>query len=132
MTARAVDTGGGILSYSDYSETEGSITTGAAAFINAETLNFTTPDTGDYLIKWYFEAKNSAVNGITRTRVQLDGADQAFNDLSITVGVTVEEPCAGMREVNLTAGAHTLTIDFYRIAAWSPGRDQQHGSRSRA
>ena len=104
-----------LLEYSDYSETEGSITTTAAAFVNAETLNFTTPAAGDYLIKWYFEAKNDTVNAITRTRVQLDAADQAFNDLAISVGVTAEVPCSGMREVNLTAGAHSLTIDFFPL-----------------
>jgi len=115
MTARAVDTGGGILGYSDYSETDGLASTGAAAFINAETLNFTAPADGDYKISWFFEAKNTTVNGITRTRVQLDGADQSFADLTITVGVTAEKPTMGFREVNLTAGAHTLTLDFYPL-----------------
>lgn len=99
--------------YSDYSETEGAISTAAAAFVNAETLNFTAPAAGTYLIKWFFEAKNDTVNGITRTRVQLDGADQSFADIPIPLNVTVDIPCAGMREVVLTAGAHTLTIDFF-------------------
>jgi len=107
--------GTSILEYSDYAETEGSTTTTAAAFVNALTLNFTTPAAGDYLIKWYFETKNDTVNSITRTRVQLDAADQAFNDIAIPIGVTVEAPVSGMREVNLTAGAHSLTIDFFPL-----------------
>lgn len=99
--------------YVDYTETEGSITTAAAAFTNALTLAFVTPSAGTYRFMWYFEAKCDTVGGIVRTRVQLNAVDQAFADIAITTNVTVEEPCAGMREVALGAGAQTLTIDLF-------------------
>ena len=99
--------------YSDYSETEGSTTTAAAAFSTAETLAFVTPSIGTYRVQWYFEAKCDTVGGIVRTRVQLNAADQAFDDLPITTNITAEVPVSGIREVALGAGAQTLTIDFF-------------------
>lgn len=99
--------------YVDYSETEASIATALAAFVNAETLAFVTPSAGTYRILWYYEAGATTVGAIVRTRVQLNGADQAFDDLAITTNATCEFPNGGMREVVLGAGAQTLTIDFF-------------------
>ena len=101
------------FAYSDYSETEGSITTAAAAFSVAQTLAFVTPAVGTYKLEWYFEAKCDTVGGIVRTRVQLNAADQSFADLPITTNVTAEVPVSGIREVALGAGAQTLTIDLF-------------------
>lgn len=107
--------GSGLPSYIDYTEADGSILTPNAAFVNALTLNFVTPAIGTYRFQWFFEAKNDTINGITRTRVQLNGADQAFDDLAIPLAVTVEAPCGGIREVALGAGAQALTIDFFPL-----------------
>ena len=99
----------------DSTETEGSISTGNAFFTQAESLAFTAPVTGTYRIAWFFEAKNSDVNGVSRTRVQLDGADQSFADIPIPVDVTADIPVSGFRQLNLTAGAHTLDIDHFPL-----------------
>ena len=101
--------------YTDYGETNGSFTTTAAGFVTAETLNFVTPAAGTYRIMWYYETKNDTLNGVTRTRVQLNGADQAFADIPIPLTVTVDIPCSGYREIALGAGAQTLTIDCFPL-----------------
>lgn len=107
--------GSGLPAYTDYGETDGSIFTPNPAFVNALTLAFVTPDPGTYRFWWYYEAKNDTVNGITRTRVQLNAADQAFDDVAIPLSVTIEVPCSGVRDVVLGAGAQTLTIDFFPL-----------------
>ena len=101
--------------YSDYAETEGSTTTAVAAFVQAETLAFTTPAAGTYRIAWSFEAKCDTVGGIVRTRVQLNAADQMFGDIPITTSVTTDQPISGFREVALGAGAQTLDLDFFAL-----------------
>lgn len=102
-----------LFDYSDYIENEGTVTETGGAFVTATTLAFTAPAAGTYRIHWSFEARNLTLNAVTRTRVQLDGVDQAFADVALTTNVTAEFPVSGYREVALTAGAHTLTLDHF-------------------
>lgn len=102
-----------LFDYSDYTEDEGTDTETGATFATATSLAFTAPAAGTYQISWQFEVKNQTLNGISRTRVQLDGADQAFADVPTAIDLTMEFPISGFREVVLTAGAHTLNIDHF-------------------
>lgn len=96
---------------------EGSVFEAGGGFTVGNGLSYTTPvvPAGDYEILWYMEAKNDTLNSITRTRIQLDAADIAFADLSITVGATAEKPWGGRHRVTLTNAAHTVTFDFFPL-----------------
>lgn len=114
----ATDAGGGVALITVaperfYIENDAEQTTGSGSFVTALTLNFTASG-GTYDIDWYFEAKNGSAGAITRTSVSLNGSNIAFSDIFVGEDATVEVPTSGFKQTTLTAGPHTVTIDYSR------------------
>ena len=86
-------------------------TTTSAAFQTAQSLAFTASG-GTYEIQWYSEIKNDSLDSITRCQVLLDGAAIAFADIINGNNLTIEETFGGFDEQVLTAGPHTLEMQY--------------------
>ena len=103
--------------YEAYAEEDASDTTTATGFVQALRLTTASLVAGaTYEISWSFEVKNDTLNGVTRTRVQLDDTtDLAFADVPIAIDTTVEMPVAGFVRLQPGTGTHTIDIDFYPL-----------------
>ena len=101
------------LSIEEYTDDDASDTTPDTAFVQALRHTTASLPAGDYLISWSFEVKNDTLNGLTRTRVQLDDSDDlAFADCAIVLDTTAEVTVAGQVRRALS-GVHTIDIDFF-------------------
>lgn len=89
--------------------------TTSQVFQNKLTLTTGALNAGTYLIALYGEVRTSSANKVAQVRLQVDAASHAVPDLH-PGQANIWVPFGGFIPLPLTAGPHTLTLDWRTVA----------------
>lgn len=99
------------MSQYGYAESLGNSTTTSSSYVNKLTLTTGQLPAGRYLIMWSAGQQSQKENSPVGIRVQVDGSTTLCDYSSNYANKNFYFDRAGMGEVTLGAGVHTLTID---------------------
>ena len=97
--------------YYQYAESESTSSTTSGSYQRKLRLTTSSIAAGDYLIRWYFEYSVGSNNKEIGYRVQVDDSD-TISEINVEPRSSNYEPASGFKKITLSAGVHTVDIDY--------------------